>query len=508
MKPDLVIGVDSSTSATKAIAWDREGLAVASGRSEISISNPAPGHFEQDPAEWWGSTVKALRAVTAKVDPARIAGLAISNQRETFGLFGEDGTALCPGTVWLDERARPQERRFGESFGAGRVHEISGKPLDVIPCLYRMIWFREEEPATFAKAERLADVHGFLAFNLTGRWATSTASADPMGVFDMRARRWSAEILEAARVPQRTMLELEPPGTVIGTISAAAAGATGLREGTPVIAGGGDGQCAGTGAGVLREGHAYINLGTAVVSGTYGRDYRFDPAFRTETAIAEDGYIFETCLRSGTFLVDWMTRELMAPPGVAADHLKNLEAEAAAVPVGAGGLVMLPYWQGVMDPHWDSSARGVIAGLSGSTRRGHVYRATLEAIALHQAETSRRMAEVIGREVADYVAIGGGAASDLWMQILADALGKPVGRTSTVEASSLGAAMAAAKGVGWFPTIAEASGAMAGTVVERFEPDPRRAARYGELRALHAELWPALQAWNRKLAAFTERAGD
>jgi xylulokinase len=199
----------------------------------------------------------------------------------------------------------------------------------------------------------------------------------------------------------------------------------------------------------------------------------------------------------------------MAPSGSqAADHLKRLEKEAAACPVGAGGLVLLPYWQGVMDPHWDSSARGVIAGLSGSTRRGHVYRATLEAIALHQAETSRRAAEAIGHEPSDYVAIGGGAASDLWMQILADALAKPVGRTSTVEASSLGAAMAAAKGVGWFDTIAEASTAMAGEIATRFEPDGSRAARYAELRALHAELWPALQAWNRKLADFMERSVD
>ena len=114
----------------------------------------------------------------------------------------------------------------------------------------------------------------------------------------------------------------------------------------------------------------------------------------------------------------------------------------------------------------------------------------------------------VGREIDEYVAIGGGAASDLWMQILADALGKPVGRTSTVEASSLGAAMAAAKGVGWFSTIAEASAAMAGTVATRFEPDERRSARYEELRALHAELWPALQDWNRKLSAFVERAGE
>src|SRR5689334_14090914 len=138
---DLVIGIDSSTSATKAIAWDRSGRSVAEGRASIAMSNPRPGYFEQDPRDWWGSTVAALRAVASQVDPARIAALAISNQRETFGLFTEAGEPLGPGTIWLDDRARPQERRFGESFGDRRIHEISGKPRDIIPCLYRMIWF-------------------------------------------------------------------------------------------------------------------------------------------------------------------------------------------------------------------------------------------------------------------------------------------------------------------------------------------------------------------------------
>ncbi|MBW8857947.1 MAG: xylulose kinase, partial [Bradyrhizobium sp.] len=130
---DLVIGIDSSTSATKAIAWSAQGQAVAEGRAPIALSNPQPGWFEQDPAEWWSSTVTALSQVTSQVDAARIAAIGISNQRETFGVFTKEGTALRPGTVWLDERARAQQKRFGEKFGADRLHQISGKPLDITP---------------------------------------------------------------------------------------------------------------------------------------------------------------------------------------------------------------------------------------------------------------------------------------------------------------------------------------------------------------------------------------
>ncbi|TPM05486.1 xylulose kinase [Mesorhizobium sp. B2-3-11] len=505
MVPDLVIGIDSSTSATKAIAWDRNGRAVAEGRASIAMSNPRSGYFEQDPADWWASTVTALRTVTATVSPARIAGLAISNQRESFGLFDEQGEAIGPATLWLDERARHKARRFGEFFGAARIHAISGKPLDVIPCLYRMIWFREEQPEIFTQVQRMAEVHGYLVFRLSGRWITSTASADPMGVLDMRTMDWSNELLDAAGVARRLMLDLARPGTILGQLTPQAAMLTGLREGTPIVAGGGDGQCAGTGAGVLQAGCAYINLGTAVVSGSFGIDYVHDPAFRTETAVAEDGYIYETCLRAGTFLVDWMTREMLgADLCGSSGPLETLEAEAAVSPIGAGGTILLPYWQGVMDPHWDSAARGVIAGLSGSSRRGDLYRAVLEGIALHQAATSQRAAAAAAQNIDRFIAIGGGAKSDLWMQILADALNRPIKRSTTVEASSLGAAMAAAKGVGWFSTIAEASLTMAREPAKSFEPDVGRACRYTELLAIHADLWPTLSAWNRRLAAFME----
>ncbi|MDQ0472477.1 xylulokinase [Labrys wisconsinensis] len=505
MPGDLVVGLDSSTSATKAIAWDRRGRLVAQGRAPIPLANPQPGYFEQDPADWWSSSAAALRELTGQVDPARIAAVGISNQRETFGVFSRDGTALRPGMVWLDDRARPQQRRFGETFGAERVHAISGKPLDVIPCLYRFIWLAESEPDLFARAERIADVHGYLAFRLTGAWVTSLASADPMGAVDMASGTWSSELLAAAGVDPGKMPALVAPGEPMGTVTTAAAAVTGLAAGTPVIAGGGDGQCAGTGAGLIAPGAAYVNLGTAVVSGSFGAAYAYHRAFRTMNAVADGGFIYETCLRSGTFLVDWLAREVfLVEPGRQRDFFAALEAEAAASPIGAGGVVLVPYWQGCMTPHWDSFARGVIAGLSGSTRRGDLYRALLEGIAMEQAATTNDAAAATGVPISSYIAIGGGASSDLWAQILADAAARPVRRSETVEASSLGAAMAAARGAGWFASIAEATAAMAGRPVRTFEPDPRRSARYAELLAIHADLWPTLSAWNARLAAFTE----
>jgi xylulokinase len=327
-----------------------------------------------------------------------------------------------------------------------------------------------------------------------------------MGMIDMTRLDWSDDILAAAGIPRDKLLALVPPGAFIGEVDEPAAAATGLPLGTPVFAGGGDGQCAGTGVGALQPGRAYINLGTAVVAGTYSAHYGHDPAFRTEIAIADEGYIFETCVRSGTFLLDWLAGEMFGvEPARKVELLSRLEAEAAASPVGAGGVVLMPYWQGCMTPHWDSAARGVIAGLSGSTKKGDIYRAVLEGLALDQGDAAERAAKVIGTPIDHYVAIGGGAASDLWMQILADATARPVLRSTAIEASSLGAAMAAAKGAGWFQTIAEASSAMASATVRRFEPDAARAATYAQLRDIYTDLWPTLSAWNRHLADFVER---
>lgn len=500
---DLVIGLDSSTTATKAIAWDGHGMAVAEGRATIAMSSPHPGWFEQDPQDWWTSACAALREVTSQIDPARIGGLAISQQRETVGFFRKDGTPLRPGIVWLDERAKTEMRRFAGEFGADRLHEISGKPVDITVPVPLFVWLQTHEPSVWDAIDVVSDVGGFLTYRLTGRWATSRVSADPSGMIDMASLDWSPVILSALGLDTGRLAELHVPGDVIEGVSADAAALTGLSAGTPVIAGGGDGQCAGTGVNVLEGDIAYLNLGTAVVSGSYGTAYVHDRAFRTMGAVAERGYIYENCLRTGTFLIDWVVEHLFNLNRSAATY-RMLEAEAAASPIGSNGLMLVPYWSGAMTPHWDMDARGIFAGFNASHRRGDIYRAVLEGMALYQAVVTDDCSAATGKAVDRYVAIGGGAASDLWCGIIADAGGRVVERSATVEASALGAGMAAAKGAGWFATIAAAAAAMSGAAVSRIEPNSERGARYGELLELYRDLWPAIADWNRRLARFAE----
>lgn len=506
MRGDLVIGIDSSTTATKAIAFDARGRIVAEGRAPIPLSNPHPGWFEQEVSDWTGALTKALKQLTKKIDAKRIAGLAISNQRESFAQFDSKGKALRPGTLWLDERAQKEVKDIVAELGAEAVHNISGKPADVTPCLYRCRWLSTHMPKVWARTAKTAEVHGVLTHFLTGQWATSTASADPMGLLDVGAYDWSDVLLKAARLTREQLPRLHRPGEIMGEVTAEAAKLTGLKPGTPVIAGGGDGQCAGTGANTFLEGRAYVNLGTAAVSGSYGKHYAANRAFRTMMAVGEEGFSFETAIRTGTFLVNWMVERLfnVSPdkdPGI----FKALETEAKASPIGAHGLVLVPYWSGVMTPYWDSAARGVIAGLSGNHSRGDVYRALLEGVALEQAMMTNQVADAT-TTITHFAAVGGGSRSDLWCQILADASARDVKRLETAEASALGAAMAAAKGAGWYKSVPQASAAMSGKPSKTFRPRKKDSARYQELLGIYSELWPKLSDWNQKLVDFSRSA--
>lgn len=498
----LVIGLDSSTQSTKAIAWNAAGQVVAEGRAPIQLFNPRLDCFEQDPLDWWQACCTALQDCVAQVDAERIEALAISNQRETIAFLDEHGDAVYPAITWLDERSRAEVESFSRQFGAERIHRITGRPVDITPCLYRLVWMREHLPELYARTVCFADVQSYLVQRLCGGpYRTGWTSADPMGLFDMEGKCWSGEILSALELDASRLPAVESPGTKLGEVSAEAAAASGLKPGTPIFAAGGDGQCAGLGTNCVQPDRAYINLGTAVVSGVWSPDYRYGPAWRTEIAAQGDGYIFENCLRSGTFLVDWFVERFM--PGGKSDPevFSKLESEALELPIGANGLLIQPYWSGVMDPYWDTAARGVILGLSGSHGAAHVYRAILEAITIDQVMRTQETEKALGHAISHYVAIGGGASSPLWRQMLADASGKEVHISDTVEASALGAGMIAAFGAGWYPSIVEAAARMSGRT-EAILPNAEAGARYRALLEIYRDLYQSTASLNQKLVQF------
>lgn len=501
----LVIGLDSSTQSTKAIAWSAAGQEIAEGRADVAMQNPSLDRFEQDPTDWWVSACTALKSLTGKIDTARLQGLAISNQRETLGMIAEDGSASYPAIVWLDERSRDEVRLFSEAFGAEKIHRITGRPPDTTPCLYTFSWMKKHEPEAWARTRYFVDVQSYLVKHLCGgHFRTGWTSADPMGIFDMQRFTWSTPLLEALGLEPSRLPEVHPPGTRLGTINEAAATATGLPIGLPVFAAGGDGQCAGLGVNCTVQGRAYINLGTAVVSGIWSPEYRHDFAWRTELAAQGEGYIYETCLRSGAFLINWFVDRFVANGRADAALFERLEAAALELPIGSDGLLVQPYFAGAMDPHWDVSARGIMMGLSGSHTEAHIYRAIIESITIDQVMRTEGQEAASGQHIDSFVAIGGGAQSPLWRQMLADASGKPVHISDTIEASALGAGMTAAAGAGWYDSIVDAAEGMAGKTTA-IHPDPERHEAYSELLDIYKPLYHATRDINHQLVAFAAR---
>jgi len=489
----LVIGLDSSTTATKAIVFDPHGDPVAKAHAPISLASPQPNYYEQNPDDWWRSAQEALRKVTAQVSPQRITALAISNQRETFVPLDARGIPLRPAIIWLDERCKGEVEPFAQKIGRRAIHRITGKPVDYAPVVYRLEWMKRHEPALFKKIGMVTDVHGWLVKKMTGTFSTSRASADPLGLYDMGQNRWSEKILDALDLTVKQLPAVAGPGTVLGRISGEAVEQTGLAEGTLIVAGGGDGQAAGLGANVLSRRRAYLNLGTAVVSGIYGKEYRTSAAFRTMNAIAEDAYYYECSLRAGTFALDWFIRQILRiEPSAQPDIYDRLENEAARIPAGSDGLMHLPYLCGVMNPYWDSGARAAFVGLSSSHTRGHLYRSILEGIAFEQSLALRAVERTIGSAVQELMAIGGGSASAFWCQMLADVTGKRICIPHTNEASALGAAIAAAVGAGWHKSFARAAQAMTG-IKRTFEPDDAKLQCYQQQFRAYRRIYPQIK---------------
>ncbi len=455
---DLVIGLDSSTQSTKAIAWTREGEAVAEGRAPIPMSTPRAGWVEQDVEDWWSAACAVLKEIAEAIDPARIAGLAVSNQRETIALVDSALRATRPAMVWLDERARDEVKPLTDEVGGDRLHALTGKPPDLTPAVYRLSWLRRHAPAELDAAAKVLDVHGFLSGRLTGRAVASWTSADPSGAFDIEARVWSVPILSHLGLDAGRFAALEPPGAAVGRVSDEVASETGLAAGTPVYAAGGDGQCAGLGVNAVREGCVYLNLGTAIITGTWSATPRICRSWRTMTSPNGEGYFLEGVQRAGAFFTNWFIDAFAGgrdDPSVFA----RLEEQAASLPIGSDGVLVCPYLSGCMDPHWDADARAAFLGLAPHHGLAHLYRASLEALTLESARCIAAMAAQ-GLSPKRILAVGGGANSDLWSQMFADATGLPLTKSESLEASSLGAAMSAAVGAGWFPSFAEAASAM------------------------------------------------
>jgi len=501
----LIIGVDSSTTACKAIVWDCQGNSIAKGYSSLALFTPQPAWHEQPAEAWWVSLTQAVSQAVSQVDGKRLKALCIAHQRETFVPLDEHDHPLINGILWMDERARELLPALEQVLGQDKFHRLTGKRLSVNLTIAKIAWLKQYRPDVFAQTRKYLDVHGYLVHHLTGLYRTGWGCADPTGLFDMQNNSWATSLLDQVGIRLDQLPEVYPPGTILGTLTPAAAEACNLPVGLPVVAGIGDGQASGLGVNITSPGDTYLSLGTSVISGTFSEQYSFDPAFRTMTGGAPGSYLLETVQLGGGYTLAWFLEKIASQPDLDIAQLQNFYDQAAsAVPPGSAGLVAVPYWNSVLGPYWDPFASGIIVGWRGFHQLPHLYRAILEGVAFEQYLGTLGVEKALGQPVQRYIAIGGGAQSDLWCQIIADITNKPVFRATTTEAAALGAGILAATAVGWYPNAREAAQTMTHILPQPLEPNASRHAFYNHLfDEVYRPLFPALQLYLDRLASIS-----
>ena len=488
----LFLAVDCSTTSAKAVVWNARGEAISEGRSPLDLSVPAVGQGEQNPVQWRQATEAAISGAIRDIDSSLIRALCFTHQREGFACLDDAGEAIRPAMLWLDTRAKDEVR----TFGTPEVHRTTGKPPNPTPAYYKLLWLLSHEPDTIGRTSMVTDVHGYLVWAFTGQFITSVASADPLGLIDLATGDYADNLLGDCGLSRSQVPALKNPGEIIGHVTDDMANRLGLPSNLPVVAGAGDGQCAGLGAGIVESGSAYLNLGTGLISGSVSDKYTPSLAYRAMAGCVPGTVNYELFIGAGTFMVTWFLQTINQDAyhrehdGRSAEEYWEKQAEA--IPPGSEGLTVVPYWMGALTPYWDETARGILVGFTPTHSPSHIYRAILEGIACELRLCIEQATPSLPKPLEEFVVMGGGASSELWCQMIADIVGIPLVISGEQEATSLGAAMLAAVGAGVFTTVAEAGKSMSSRG-RRFEPRREASEIYAPVYARYKDVYPALQ---------------
>jgi len=506
---NYIIAHDLGTSGNKATLYDERGVLVASSTTAYGVSTLRPGYVEQNPDDWWSAVASSMRDLLAssKVPASAIACVTFSGQMMGCLAVDGDGTPLRPSIIWADMRSGPQAKRLAEAMPQRDFYRITGHRPVSSYSLTKLMWIRDNEPEVFAKTAKVLQAKDFIVHKLTGVFATDYSDASGTNAFDLEKKVWSREILDAVDMDEGLFPAAHPSSTIVGRVRPEAAALTGLRAGTPVVIGGGDGSCAAVGAGVVRGGKAYNVLGSSSWIAFATDQPVYDPEMRTFNWIHLDEKKYSPCgtMQSAGLSVEWLRQtlaqhEMTLEGSGGGSALAQMNRAALESPCGANGLLFLPYLMGERSPRWDPSAKGAFIGLTAKHGKADIYRSVFEGVAynlktiLLSLEASSLGASSRGATspIDEIVLIGGGAKSKVWQRILADVWEKPVVIPRYLdEATSLGAAVAGGVGVGIFPDFTVAETFNPGET--RIEPDEKNAAVYRKLYPLFEESYACLK---------------
>lgn len=474
-----VLGIDVGTASTKGVLCTTTGDVVSSATVQHAVSFPHPGWAEMDARSIWSADLVAVTRELLASSANPVAAVCVSGIGPCLLLCDGDLEPLRSAILYgIDMRATSEIDELNDRFGHEKIVRRCGMELSSQAVGPKMLWVRRHEPDVWARAARWYSASSFLVAQLTGEYVLDHHTASQCApLYDLGRREWCPDWADDV-APGLSMPRLAWPGDVVGAVDARASERTGLAEGTPVVAGTVDAWAEALSAGVRRPGDTMVMYGSTMffiemLPGLVSR-----PPLWTTNGVEEGSYTAAAGMSTSGTLTTWLQRLAGAVP------LDLLVAEAEATPIGADGLVLLPYFAGERTPVFDDRARGVIAGLSLHHERGHLLRAIYEGTACG----TRQILELLGDlgPALSLTAVGGGTQSRLWMQIVSDVTGLPQAVPAQRVGACYGDALLASIGGGLVaPTTNWA------TVETTVEPVPQRAEAYGELYGVYTSLYPA-----------------
>jgi xylulokinase len=496
------LGIDVGTGGTRALVMDGEGQVVASASAEHQhFASPRPGWAEQDPRDWWQACGTAVRKAlqTSGIRAEDIACVGFSGQMHGAVLLDAADEIVRPSLIWCDQRSEAQCVELEKIFGRDTLIKLTCNPPLTNFTLTKFLWVRETEPQNWARVKHAMLPKDYVRFRLTGERAIDMADASGTLLLDVANRRWSKEVLAKTEIDEKLLPALFESPEVCGKVSAAGAEATGLRVGTPVVAGAGDQAAGAVGMGIARVGAVSATIGTSGVVFASTDRPAMDPAGRLHTfchAIPGRWHVMGVTQAAGLSLRWYRDNFGAASPGVqkkdGRDPYDVFADEATSAPAGSEGAIWAPYLMGERTPHLDPNARAALVGLTASHTRAHVIRAILEGVAFSLKDTFTIFKEMNVPVTAIRLG-GGGARSPLWRQIQADVYGHEVEIVAAEEGAAYGAAILAGTGAKAWSSVEQACDAIV-RVEKRVSPNQKDSATMQQTYRTYRKVYPALRA--------------
>ena len=477
----LVIGLDLGTTNCKAIAVSSSGRVYAQAYTVNSIYSPHPGWVVQRPEDLWQAVLKVLDDLSNQIKQEQIVGLSLSGAMHSLLPVDGEGQPLADAMTWADQRAAPQAIKLREQVDTQVLYQRTGCPLQPLYHIPKIRWWYEKGTQIVKNAAKFVALKDWVCYQLTGKWVADLGIGSASGLLNIRDLRWEDEALSLAGTDPDYFPVLHSPTAIVGEIASASQSFCGVS----VIAGSGDGGLANLGAGARSHGQIVISAGTSGAVRLIVEQPWFDPQERTWCyALMEDSWYAGGATNNAGLTLQWVRQRFY--PDLSADQgYWQIFQDASIIPLGAGGLRLLPYFTGERNPHWNPSARGLLYGLRLEHTRAHISRAALEGIAFCLAD----IWEVLPHTERDEEPVrltGGLASAPLFCQILADVLNVPLVTVATENASALGAAMLGHDALGNASLEEMSEWVALGTV---FEPNPHQHTRYFEIHKEFQELY-------------------